>query len=181
MMSQMRPRDTSEDSAVVARLAAGDPAALGELYDRHAHAVLRYSWAQLRSQADAQEVLQDTFLTAWDRRTRLRASGGSALPWLLVTARNHARNLIRRNSRRRSIPLDRASDRSSDASPGLDWIADALERLGVVDRRICELCLVEGMSYREAARELGLTTAAVGKRLERARARLRKVALDHES
>ena len=181
MMSEMAAPSNSDDAEIVGRLALGDSTALGVLYDRHADAILRYAWAQMRTMTDAQEVLQDTFVTAWDRRTRVRATGGSALPWLLVTAHNHSRNLVRRNAKRTSTPLSDNADNSDHQARDLDWIDDALERLGPIDRRICELCLIEGYTYREAARELGLTTAKVGKRLERARARLRKVALDHEN
>lgn len=180
MMSAMTPSE-SDDVEVIARLSLGDLAALGLLYDRHADAVLRYAWSRLRTMSDAQEVLQDTFVTAWDRRSRVRALGGSALPWLLATAKNHSRNLARRNTTRRSRQLNEASEASREVRGELDWINDAVDRLGPVDRRICELCLVEGYTYDEAARALGLSASTVGKRLQRARARLRKVALDNEN
>jgi len=43
-----------------------------------------------------------------------------------------------------------------------------------IDRRICEMCLIEGAPYAEAAEAVGLSTPATAKRLERARARIRK-------
>jgi RNA polymerase sigma factor (sigma-70 family) len=168
------------DHELLARAGEGDSRAFGELFDRHSVAVYRYAWALIRHDADAQELLQDTFVTAWDRRRSIRLVGDTALPWLLVTARNHALNLKRHNSYRFTVPLRESDSRSSEGSVEIAWVRDAISALGDVDRRVCQLCLVEGASYRDAARELGLTPGAVGKRLERVRARLRKVALDNE-
>jgi RNA polymerase sigma factor (sigma-70 family) len=167
------------DRELMGRVREEDARAFGELFDRHSVAVFRYAWGFVRQDADAQELLQDTFVTAWDRRNHLRLVGDSVLPWLLVTCRNHARNLRRRSSYRLALPL-REGDFARNDPPELRWVRDAIDSLGEADRRVCELCLIDGLSYREAARELGLTPAAVGKRLERARARLRKVVLDNE-
>jgi RNA polymerase sigma-70 factor (ECF subfamily) len=162
------------DLELLARASENDSRAFGVLFDRHSAAVFRYAWGFVRQDADAQELLQDTFLTAWDRRSSIRLVGESALPWLLVTCRNHARNQTRRNRYRASLPL-RESDAASVIDPAeLRWVREAIDSLEETDRMVCELCLVDGASYREAALVLGSTEAAVAKRLQRARAKLRK-------
>jgi RNA polymerase sigma-70 factor (ECF subfamily) len=155
----------------------GDASAFTELYRRHAPAVLRYAWSMLRDQAAAEEVLQETFLTAWDRRRSSRTIDDSLLPWILVVCRNHSRNALRRVAKHRSIALHSLPEQSGAATAQhpageLDWIADELARLSPQDQQLCQLCLVEGYTYSEAARILDTTQAAVGKRLQRARARL---------
>jgi len=169
------------DRELLERTRNGDARAFGELFDRHSVAVYRYAWGLVRHDADAQELLQDTLLTAWSRRRAIRPVADSVLPWLLVTTRNHARNLGRRNAYRSTVPLLDSDASAADVRGELQWVTDAIAALGESDRRVCELCLVDGVSYLEAARALGITPAAVGKRLERARARLRKVALDNEN
>jgi RNA polymerase sigma-70 factor (ECF subfamily) len=50
-----------------------------------------------------------------------------------------------------------------------------VRELGDIDQRIVELCLYEGRSYKEAALQLGLSVAGVTKRVERTRAKLRRL------
>jgi RNA polymerase sigma factor (sigma-70 family) len=168
------------DPELVARVHDNDPRAFGELFDRHSVAVFRYAWGFVGQDADAQELLQETFLTAWDRRRAIRLVGESILPWLLVTCRNHANNLRRRNSYRASLPLRETDAASTDDPAELHWVRDAIDSLNEQDRMVCELCLIDGASYREAARVLGSTEGAVAKRLQRARTKLRKAVSEND-
>jgi len=150
----------------------GDLDAFSTLYARHAPAVMRYAWSQLGDRTLAEDVLQETFATAWAKRRSASIVDLSLLPWLLAICRNHARNQIRRNERTRAVSLDESFD--VVATPALAWIDEALSTLSASDRRICELCLIDGYSYRQAAEIVESTPAAVGKRLQRSRARLRE-------
>jgi len=148
-----------------------DTAAFTALYRRHVSAVLRYGWSILHDQLLAEEAAQETFLTAWDKRRSIRIVGESVLPWLLVACRNHSRNLLRRRQKHNTMPLPDIGD-SEGGTEELSWIGEEIRSLSPADRRLCELCLIGGYSYREAAHELQITEAAVGKRLQRLRARL---------
>ncbi|MGR0221711.1 RNA polymerase sigma factor [Agromyces sp. ZXT2-6] len=55
------------DADLLGRLADGDQGALAVLFDRHAAAVTRYAWALASSRMDVEEIVQDTFVTAWRR------------------------------------------------------------------------------------------------------------------
>jgi RNA polymerase sigma-70 factor (ECF subfamily) len=158
---------------------AGDAAAFTALYRRHASAVLRYAWSILRDQVAAEEAVQDTFLTAWEKRRSSRIVDESLLPWLLVVCRNHSRNILRRARKHRTLPL--ADDGvMQPETETLTWIQVELEGLSPADRQLCQLCLIHGYTYREAARELEITEAAVGKRLQRLRARLAASSAERE-
>ena len=127
----------------------------------------------------AQELVQETFLTAWRRSRSIRLVDGSALPWLLTTCRNHARNGARKERKWRDLLELReesiAADRSAgEAADDLRWALEAVDGLPDGERLVCQLCLLDGLTYREAAERLGVSEAAVGKRLQRARARLRE-------
>lgn len=169
------------DSALLERLARGDAEALRAVFDRHAAAVTRYAWALAAERMDVEELVQDTFITAWRRGASIPEA--SLLPWLLVTCRNHALNLQRRRAKHRSDELrEHASlPDAVEAREQLRWVMAEIERLPEVDRRVCELCLIEGRSYAEAAEELGLSVGAVKQRVLRARTRLRKVVTDDEN
>lgn len=166
----------ADTDAELIRLARrGDRGAFSALFERHGKAVYLYSWSVLRDDADTEDVSQETFVIAWQRLRHIRIVETSALPWLLVTARNLARNQLRR--RRSVLALD-VSLLPGDVTrqqrvEELSWVRQAIGRLGGVDQRIIHLCLVEGYSYDEAAEHLGLSTAALAKRLQRAKASLR--------
>lgn len=169
------------DVELIARSIARDPRAFGDLFDRHSHAVYRFAYSLTHNHTEAQELVQETFVTTWKRLADIRLAGDSVLPWLLVTTRNHAKNLSRSRQRNDMLPLDelvrsRATDAATaqqDVKDELDWVFEAVRTLSDTDQRIVELCLYEGRSYKEAALQLGLSVDSITKRVERTRTRLR--------
>ncbi len=156
-----------------------DARSFEDVYDRYAPTVARFAWSVSPTGEAAQELLQETFLTAWAKRRSIRLVDGSALPWLLTTCRNHARNHARRERRWRDLLELReesivADPIGGEAAADLRWALDAVAELPDGERAVTELCLLQGASYREAAQHLGLSEAAVGKRLQRARSRLKE-------
>ena len=167
--------DTEFDEELIRLARRGDSGAFSALFERHARAVYLYAWSMLRDDDDAADTSQEVFVVAWRRLGSIRILDTSALPWLLVTTRNLARNALRQ--RRSPLQLDESllpGDRTRhERVEEVSWVRQAIERLGGVDQRIIHLCLIEGYSYDEAAQHLGLSTGAVAKRLQRARATIR--------
>jgi len=91
------------DEELLRRTAIRDERAFAMLFDRYSRTVTRYAWAWSEDRADVQELVQDTFVTAWTKARRIRLVDGAALPWLLATCRNHALNLARRRTRNRTV------------------------------------------------------------------------------
>jgi RNA polymerase sigma-70 factor (ECF subfamily) len=125
------------------------------------------------------------FLEAWRHRGSIRVVDGSVLPWLLVTAtnvaRNHKRGLRRyRAALTRLAPPETVADHAeevaarSERATAARALAQALAGLSAVDRRVVSLCLLEELSYAQAAEVLGLSHASVRSRLSRARRTLRE-------
>lgn len=169
---------------LVREVASGSVIAFDALYERHAPSVTRYAWALAPTRESAQELVQDTFITLWRNAPTIHMVGDSLLPWLLVTARNHASNQRRAESRAARVvqavikrELVRGDHSAIDETK---WILDAIEALPALDRQVCTLCLLQGLTYKEAGRVLNMTEGAVGKRLERSRVTLRKVTADEE-
>lgn len=175
----------SPDVELIARSIARDERAFGDLFDRHSTAVYRFAYSLTHDNTEAQELVQETFVTAWKKLADIRLAGDSMLPWLIVTTRNHALNRRRAIGRRHEVmPIDehiavRGSieqhaelQRHRDE---LDWVFEAVRKLSPTDQRIVELCLYDGRSYKEAALQLGLSVHNVTKRVERSRTRLRQM------
>ena len=83
------------DVELIARSIARDERAFGDLFDRHSTAVYRFAYSLTHDDTEAQELVQETFVTAWKKLADIRLAGDSMLPWLIVTTRNHALNLRR--------------------------------------------------------------------------------------
>jgi RNA polymerase sigma factor (sigma-70 family) len=144
---------------------------------RHGSSIYRYAWVLADEPNQVDDLLQDIFLVMWKRRRKVALAGDSMLPWLLTTCRYTAYNTNRRDRARRTLPLEAAEserrhDASSAAKDELVWVGEEIAGLSEVDRRFVELCLIDGRSYAEAATELGISTTAARKRIQRTRSRL---------
>jgi RNA polymerase sigma-70 factor (ECF subfamily) len=93
------------DVDLVARARQGDPAAFGELVDRHRAAVYRAALAALGSHADAEDAAQDAFLLAFRRLGSFRGDA-SFKTWLLTIAWHQAINRRRSLMRRWRLMLE---------------------------------------------------------------------------
>ncbi|MFG2886914.1 RNA polymerase sigma factor [Streptomyces sp. NPDC048297] len=175
-----------EDAALLRALSAGDPAALADLYDRHAgwlHARLTRRCADPEV---VREVLQDTFVTVW--RSAAGHRGQEAGGWLWTIAARRlvdARRAQERAARVAGPPLEaEPADRyDTGAAPsaeervlaGLEYgdVGTALDRISPELREVLRATVVDGLSTREAARLLGIPEGTVKSRARRARAELR--------
>src|SRR5688500_13196389 len=93
----------ADDLTLLQRIAARDDAAMAELYDRHG----RLAYASIRrivqSQADAEEVLQETFVRVWSRADTYDARLGSPAAWVVRIARNRAIDRLRARQARADV------------------------------------------------------------------------------
>jgi RNA polymerase sigma factor (sigma-70 family) len=173
--------EVADDTELLSRAQVGDRLAFADLYDRHVRPVYWQAYSVLRDGAEAEEVTQDVFVTAWRKIRAIAPVDGSLLPWLLVTARYTALNAHRRASRRRTQALDddlpdgsdSSVEREVDAAQVRAEIDKAVAALAPNDRRLYELCVEGDRTYEQAARELGVSHAVVRNRLHRLRTRLR--------
>lgn len=175
-----------DDADLLRRAQRGDRLAFGVLYDRHASAVFWQAHGVLGDADLAQDVAQETFVTAWRRLNDITVVDGSLAPWLLVTARYTALNHRRRRRRpdHDALSLDDSSHETAAASASVHDQAEqrevrrqierVLEELTPLERRIYDLCVEEGRTYEQAAQELGLSHGALRNRLSRLRQRLRR-------
>jgi RNA polymerase sigma factor (sigma-70 family) len=170
------------ERALFSRVQAGDREAFRVIFRQHMQSVYWAAFGVLQSRSDSEEVMQDTFMTMWDKRLSIELVSESTLPWLVTTARYLALNRRRAESRRRRDPLDEnsdildralAPDNAAVANEARQHIEEVMALMPLVDQEIFWLCLVGDLSYKQAARQLGISHGAVRNRLSRLKARLR--------
>lgn len=139
------------------------------LFETHHRAVLGYALRRTRVEADAEDVVAETFAVAW---RRFEAIPDEPLPWLYGVARRVLANQ-RRGAARRARLLERAAAflPRSISSPQREPAIDALERLSPDDQELLRLVAWEELTHAEVAVVLATTPNAVAIRLHRARKR----------
>jgi len=173
------------DAELWQRAAAGETAAFGTLFERHARAVYNYCFRRTGDWSQAEELTAIVFLEAWRRRRHVRLERDEAIPWLLGVATNVLRNARRSQRRHRAalerLPRERVEDFALDVEERLDderrmrAVLRALRKLAPADQDVLALCIWEGLSYEQAALALGTPVGTVRSRLSRARSRLREL------
>ena len=147
------------------------------LYQAHVHAVYRYALAVLHNEADAEDVTQTTFMSAYrafQRGERIESPHN----WLIKIAHNVCRQRFRDSSRRpQEVEFDEAlapaAIEDSDV-PSAGEIRRALGFLGFNQRAALVMRELEGRSYAEIAQILEVSVGAVETLIFRARRALRE-------
>jgi RNA polymerase sigma-70 factor (ECF subfamily) len=179
-----REDDGQADQELVEGSRRGDLEAFERLVVRYEARVRRLAFAFVRDESLAEDVTQDTFLQALRRIDSLKQAA-SVRSWLFSIAVNRARDELRRRSR--WVPADFGPDAergpvATDAT-GEDRVLQRQQR-GHLQRVIAELPdryrvplllkEVEGMTYQEIGRMLGIPMGTAQIRIHRARLRLRE-------
>jgi RNA polymerase sigma factor (sigma-70 family) len=176
----------SPTDAEVLAASLHDPQRFALLFDRHARAVHRYVASRARH-GDVDDLVSETFLTAYRKRARYDRAFHDARPWLFGIAtnvlRHHHRSEARRLTRLRAVthPPDPEIDPAEsvaaavDNASEIDRVAHSLEQLDDRYRDVLLLAAGARLTYEEIARALGVPVGTVRSRLSRGRHQLREL------
>ncbi len=171
------------DEAVVLLVARGHRTALAELYDRFGRVAWGLALRILRDETLAEDAVQDAFTTAWRTASRFVPERASARTWLLTLVHRRAVDLVRREERRRTDPLDERFE-VAGGGPAEDEVLLRLERERVQralaelpdrEREALELAYYGGFSQSELAERLGQPLGTIKSRMFTGLARLREL------
>jgi RNA polymerase sigma-70 factor (ECF subfamily) len=141
--------------------------------------LLRFATRLLADACEAQDVLQESYIKAYDAIARGDYDGrASYRTWLYSIVRNAAYDALRRRRRRSEAPeppvVDERFDERVVARARLGQVAMAIDELPPNQRNVLLRRSIEGRSTREVAGEMSCSLGAVEQRLVRARAQLRR-------
>ncbi|PPH38162.1 RNA polymerase subunit sigma-70 [Rathayibacter sp. AY1E4] len=172
--------EPDSDRMLVIRAAEGDDRAFATIVRRYTGLLRATAARTLRSSADVDDVVQETFLAAWTHVDSV-IDGETIAGWLVTTARRRSVDRLRSSVSRLRAELDdefpaSAADDPEHAAHCGSLAADAnrvLAAMPPAQRRCWELRQLEQCSYDAIAHELGLMTSTVRGLLARARGTLR--------
>ena len=180
----------AEDSDLVVRSKDGDLCAFNFIVQRYQSQVLNLSARILGDRGRAEDVTQETFISAFRAISRFR--GGSLRAWLMRIAANASRDSLRGTRRRPEQSLDESLESpsfqpaSGEASP--EEHAERSELNAELQRAILSLSNdqkavlvlidVQGFSYEETAESVGASIGTIKSRLNRARRKVRDILME---
>lgn len=126
----------------------------------------RICFVMLGNQADAEDAVQET-IVRYMQKAPVFADAGHEKAWLITTARNQCRDMLRFRLRHPQTDIDRLRDLPSDTSDS--GILDALMSLPERFRLVLTLYYVEDYRIEDIARIIGKTPSAVKMRLQKGR------------
>jgi len=168
------------DEQLMLAYVRGQEGAYRELFARLAPVLLRIALRQLRRPADAQDILQQTFLQI--HRARFDYDGRSKLrPWAITILLNLARDVLRRRGRWLESELDAERLPAHDAAAGRGERAETSARvraavacLPTPQREVIELHWFEELSFEDIGAVVGAQPGTVRVRAHRGYQTLRK-------
>lgn len=186
------PGDTSDQvqsleraalSRALARVALQDRDALQEVYRRTSRKLFGICQRILGEGAEAEDAMQEVYLTIWRRAGTFDPARGNPISWLAALARNRAIDLLRRSGRRDTAPIELAEDVADD-SPDAEQVLvqhgeDArinfcIEQLAKSDATMIRTAFFGGSTYADLAGRSGLPLGTVKSRIRRALLKLRE-------
>jgi RNA polymerase sigma-70 factor (ECF subfamily) len=161
----------------------GDRAALAEVYESTSAKLFGVCLRILGERSEAEDVLQETYLTVWRRAGTFDPAKAGAITWLVAVARNKALDRIRAGKvRRASAPIDDATEIADPARSALADVESAdesralmscLEELDDDQKWSIRTAFLDGATYEELAERRGVPLGTMKSWIRRGLMKLR--------
>lgn len=172
-----------EDVRLVRGMTAGNAASLGEFYDKWSAKVYSIAISIVGEAADAEEVVEEAFLQAWNQAARFDTARGRPASWILNIARSRSLDRLKAVKRRREDLTDSFDASASSDLPDpaeqlvekerTEAIGTALRMLPAEQRQAVEMAYFGGLSQSEIAESTGLALGTVKTRMRLGMQKLR--------
>jgi len=170
-------------AAALARIPAGDRAALQTVYRLTSAKLFGVCLRILSERSDAEDVLQEIYMTVWGKAASFDPSRASPMTWLIAIARNRAIDRLRASRQnRRMEPID-AADKVADAKPAADDLLEnseesaklhrCLDTLAERERAALRGAFFDGSTYEELAARMSVPLGTMKSWIRRAMIRLK--------
>jgi RNA polymerase sigma factor (sigma-70 family) len=170
------------DEALVALMARADETALAELYDRLGRSAYGLARRVLRDDRLAEDAVQEAFLAAWRAAATFQPERAKASTWVLTLVHRRAVDIVRREERRATEPMDGVQHGATEATDDQAFlrlrrerVQGALRQLPDAQREALELAYYGGFTQSQLAERLGQPLGTIKSRMFGGLARLREL------
>ncbi|TPM24771.1 sigma-70 family RNA polymerase sigma factor [Mesorhizobium sp. B2-2-2] len=127
------------DDELLAHIAAGNQAALAEFMARHGRGLRSFATRYLGYAADAEDVVQEVFVTVWKQAPRFDPGRGRASTWLYRIAANRCIDQRRRRALRNFFGLEDIGEEPAAPEANAETVTAARQELAIVRDGLCRL------------------------------------------
>lgn len=177
----------TDEIGLLHKIAEGDERAFGQVYDFHYHKVYTFAFYILKSDVQAEEVAQETFLKLWKQGDQLK-NIKNLEGFLITVSRNRALDILRRNKlevrtsqlrNKEWVEMHNETEERILLNDTHKIIQKAIDQLPAQQRQVYQLCHQEGLKYEKVAEKLNLSVFTVQSYMKLALKNLRKQLGDH--
>jgi RNA polymerase sigma-70 factor (ECF subfamily) len=177
----------NDDAQLLRRVAEGDRTAFASFYDRFSTPLYSLALKMLANEAEAQDLLQEVFLSVWNKAPGFHPERGSAFSWVVSLLRHRAIDRLRSKKRRGELietfgdELAPSGSAVSSSAHNLEInerareVHSALEQLSEEQREVLRLAYFDGLTQAEIAEKLKEPLGTIKARAFRGMARLRTI------
>ena len=178
-----------QDWMLMHRVAAGEEAAVAELYDRFGALVYKVARQFLPYRAEAEDAVQEIFIRLWRTADRFDPRRAKLVTWVMLIARRHLIDQLRRKSVRPTDATLQSDVRSHGSAPEARTrdaeertrLLERIKRLPELQRTVIERAYLQGYTLREVSEQLDAPLGTVKSALSRGLGRLREQPADRDS
>jgi RNA polymerase sigma factor (sigma-70 family) len=170
----------------IARRVSDTPLSFEQIVDAHYQGLFRFALSMCRSEATAQDMVQQTFLQ-WARKGHMLRDASKVKTWLYTTIYREWLSIARREKKHEQVEFEpdlhgAVHEQEEVELPRVDGVTlqKALDQLDPTYRAPLVLFYLKELSYREIAESLEIPIGTVMSRLSRAKDRLRRILLKLE-
>lgn len=188
-MQPQRERDQVFDAELLRLITGGDEVSFAALYDRHKQILFGLLLRILKDGAEAEEVLQETFLQVWQKASHYDEARGSVFAWLVTLTRSRAIDRLRATASRRRAAIEAANESPGDFLDVADTsqlaeaqyaeqcaiVRRALAEIPAEQRRVLLLAYFDGLTQSEISRQLDEPLGTVKTRMRAGAMKLREI------
>jgi RNA polymerase sigma-70 factor (ECF subfamily) len=183
-LTERSSRDTARErlSEALRRVSVGDREALRQVYTATSAKLFGVCLRILSDRQEAEDVLQEAYLTVWRKAASFDPAKASPITWLVALTRNRALDRLRARRPLGSEPLELAGNVADESLPADSLIeadqdaarlAACMGELATEDRTLIRTAFYEGSSYSELASRASMPLGTVKSRIRRALMKLR--------
>lgn len=166
----------SEEKSLISKLQEGNSRVLSKLYDDYAGALYGVIIRICKNESQAQDVLQETFVKIWENANKYDPGKGKFYTWAYRIARNTSLNALRNPS-----PLIQSDDLSvysnkaeqEEEKINLQELKGSLKQLDAHHQKALELIYFQGLTHREAHKEMDVPLGTFKSYVQQALKKLR--------
>jgi RNA polymerase sigma-70 factor, ECF subfamily len=188
------PDNPRSDLDLMQAVAAGDPVAVGQLYDRFGSLVYRMAYQGLPKKEDADDAVQEVFVRLWRTAGRYDPQRAALVTWVMLISRRYLVDRLRRaKTSLKAGSLDEQQSTtaepaaatvpgdSSDRSERFALLMQRIDKLPELQRTVVTRAYLNGQTLRQIGEELNTPLGTIKSALSRALVRLRERELNEEA